>query len=53
MRSHRVKVTIFCNVCGERYTLRGKKSQDGKITTGFKRCICNNDNDFRIIEQSD
>lgn len=43
----RVKVTIRCNRCGERFILRGRKEK-GKIDTGFKQCICNNANDFDI-----
>jgi len=43
----RVKVTIRCNLCGERFVLKGRKEK-GKIDTGFKQCICNNENDFHI-----
>ncbi|WP_197035429.1 hypothetical protein [Paenibacillus sp. UNC451MF] len=45
--NERVKVTIRCNSCGERFILRGRKEK-GKIDTGFKQCICNNVNDFDI-----
>ncbi|WP_187116877.1 hypothetical protein [Rubeoparvulum massiliense] len=48
MRSQRYKVTIHCNVCGETYFLRGKKSKAGRVETGFKRCLCNNDQDLQV-----
>ncbi len=47
MSTSRVKVTIRCRQCGERFVLRGKKEK-GKIDTGFKQCICNNERDFDI-----
>ncbi|MFD1955758.1 hypothetical protein ACFSL6_16710 [Paenibacillus thailandensis] len=40
MDKERVKVTIRCNVCGEKYVLRGRRD-NGKIDTGFRQCICN------------
>lgn len=43
----RVKVTIRCKSCGERFILKGRKEK-GRIDTGFKQCICNNDTDFEI-----
>lgn len=43
----RVKVIIRCNLCGEKFILKGRKEK-GKIDTGFKQCICNNDHDFEI-----
>lgn len=46
----RVKVTIRCKRCGERFVLRGKKDH-GRLQTGFKQCLCNNDRDFDITEQ--
>lgn len=45
--NERVKVTIRCNWCGERFILKGKRDK-GKIDTGFKQCLCNNENDFDI-----
>jgi DNA-directed RNA polymerase subunit RPC12/RpoP len=45
--NHRVKVVIRCNQCGERFILRGKKEKN-RIETGFKQCLCNNENDFHI-----
>ncbi|MCC2684580.1 MAG: hypothetical protein K0R75_1479 [Paenibacillaceae bacterium] len=49
---NRVKVTIRCKRCGERFILRGRREK-GKINTGFKQCICDNSNDFDIqIEDS-
>ena len=45
----RLKVTIRCKRCGERFILRGKKEK-GKVETGFKQCLCNNESDFDIEE---
>jgi hypothetical protein len=47
MSNARVKVTIRCQHCGERFTLRGKRDK-GRIETGFKQCLCNNESDFEI-----
>ena len=47
----RSKVTIRCNVCGERFTLRGRKGPEGRVETGFKQCLCDNDRHFDIIEE--
>ena len=46
----RVKVIIRCNECGEKYILRGRKEK-GKVKTGFKQCLCNNDKNFEIHEE--
>jgi len=43
----RVKVTIRCRRCGERFILRGRRDRD-KIETGFKQCVCENSNDLDI-----
>ncbi|MCD1260191.1 hypothetical protein B5M42_015370 [Paenibacillus athensensis] len=43
----RVKVTIRCKQCGERFVLKGKKEK-GKIDTGFRQCICSNEHDFEM-----
>ncbi|WP_168928302.1 hypothetical protein [Paenibacillus ginsengarvi] len=43
----RVKVSIRCLRCGERFVLRGKEEK-GRIETGFKMCLCNNQVDFEI-----
>lgn len=51
MIEHRIKVIINCKRCGEKYTLRGKKSKD-KIETGFKRCVCDNEQDFDMITEN-
>ncbi|QHW30211.1 hypothetical protein GZH47_04705 [Paenibacillus rhizovicinus] len=45
----RVKVTIRCNHCGEKFVLRGRREKD-RIDTGFKQCLCNNIQDFDIEE---
>ncbi|MGG1313496.1 MULTISPECIES: hypothetical protein [Cohnella] len=50
MSTERVKVVIRCKQCGERYVLRGRKER-GRIDTGFKQCICNNTDEFEIIEE--
>ncbi|NIK77558.1 hypothetical protein FHS15_002694 [Paenibacillus castaneae] len=51
MEALRVKVTIRCNVCGEKFVLRGSRDK-GSIETGFKQCICSNSNDLEIEEHS-
>lgn len=45
----RKKIKLQCQRCGEIYILRGKKDKSGHIDTGLKRCICDNENDFRIL----
>ncbi|MFS1512320.1 hypothetical protein VQL36_07800 [Chengkuizengella sp. SCS-71B] len=44
---YRVKVTIRCQSCGERYILKGRRAE-GKVDTGFKKCLCNNDSNFEV-----
>lgn len=46
----RVKVTIICKACGEKYILRGRR-HGGKLETGFKQCLCNNAENFEILEE--
>ncbi|MBO8170670.1 MAG: hypothetical protein H0Z33_02145 [Bacillaceae bacterium] len=48
MKQDRYKVTITCEKCGERFTLRAKKGKSGSVQTGFKRCLCDNEQDFHI-----
>ncbi|RRJ54977.1 hypothetical protein EHV15_36015 [Paenibacillus oralis] len=43
----KVKVKIKCNNCGEKYTFRGIHTGE-HIETGFKKCICGNEDDFAI-----
>jgi len=43
----RVKVTIRCKHCGERFILKGRKEKD-RVDTGFKQCVCDNAKDFDI-----
>lgn len=45
----RVKVRIHCKRCGENFVLRGIRSK-GKLETGFKRCLCDNDRELDILE---
>jgi DNA-directed RNA polymerase subunit RPC12/RpoP len=47
MSASRIKVKIRCKHCGERFILRGKREK-GKVETGFKQCVCNNENEFDI-----
>jgi DNA-directed RNA polymerase subunit RPC12/RpoP len=47
MTANRVKVSIRCRKCGERYILKGRRDKD-RIDTGFKQCVCNNEKDFDI-----
>ncbi len=46
--NQRVKVHIRCRKCGESFILRGVRDQRGHIETGFKRCLCDNEEDFDI-----
>ncbi|MEB3102798.1 hypothetical protein [Ferviditalea candida] len=48
--TQRVKVQIRCKRCGERFVLKGKRER-GKLDTGFKQCLCDNDTDFDISEE--
>ncbi len=49
--SQRLKVTIRCNRCHEKFILRGRKER-GKVDTGFKMCLCSNAEDFEIEEEA-
>jgi ribosomal protein L37E len=49
MVMNRVKVTIRCRRCGEKYILRGRK-EHGRIDTGFKQCLCNNTHELDMKE---
>ncbi len=51
MDNARIKVTIRCNVCGEKFVLRGRKEK-GSVETGFRQCICNNSSDLDIEEHA-
>jgi hypothetical protein len=46
--NQRVKVHIRCRKCGETFILRGVRDPKGNIETGFKRCLCDNEDDFDI-----
>ncbi|UFJ42810.1 hypothetical protein LOK74_10085 [Brevibacillus humidisoli] len=50
-KQDRTKVIIRCKLCGERYTLRGRRGTQGLVETGFKQCLCDNDQDFEVEEQ--
>ncbi|SFJ57435.1 hypothetical protein [Thermoflavimicrobium dichotomicum] len=45
--NERMMVTIRCLRCGERFILKGRVKR-GRIETGFKRCLCDNESDFEI-----
>ncbi len=47
--SSRVKVRIRCRKCGENFVLKGVRSK-GRIDTGFRRCLCDNDRDLDVEE---
>lgn len=47
MSKPRVRVIMHCNLCGERYSLRGKREK-GKLQTGFKQCLCGNESLFDV-----
>jgi hypothetical protein len=44
--ANRIKVHIQCLRCGETFILRGEKDAKGRIDTGFKRCLCSNEDEF-------
>ncbi|MCL6625044.1 MAG: hypothetical protein K6T63_01570 [Alicyclobacillus herbarius] len=48
LTNQRVKVHIRCRKCGETFILRGVRDAKGRIETGFKRCLCDNEDDFDI-----
>ncbi len=50
MGKERFRVTIHCNQCGEQFTLKGRK-KNGRVVTGFRRCLCDNEDDFTIEEE--
>jgi DNA-directed RNA polymerase subunit RPC12/RpoP len=43
-------VNIQCNHCGEKFVLKGRWKK-GKIETGFKRCLCDNQDSFDIFQE--
>jgi DNA-directed RNA polymerase subunit RPC12/RpoP len=43
-------VNIECNQCGERFVLKGKMKK-GRIETGFKKCLCDNQDEFDISQE--
>lgn len=47
-QKQRYKVTVRCQECGEKFTLRGKENNEGNYETGFKRCVCGNEESFEI-----
>lgn len=53
MSSNRVIVRIHCKNCGERFTLRGRRNRKGKVETGFRRCLCDNDENFQITTEDE
>lgn len=48
MERERYKVMIQCKKCGERFILRGTMTEEGRIETGFRQCVCNNRESFNI-----
>jgi hypothetical protein len=44
---NRYLVKIRCRKCGEQFTLKGQMRK-GQVDTGFKRCLCDNEDDFDI-----
>ncbi|WP_176560161.1 hypothetical protein [Brevibacillus dissolubilis] len=51
LKNQRAKITIQCNICGEKFTLRGRRAPGGQVDTGFKQCLCDNDTQFHITEE--
>jgi formylmethanofuran dehydrogenase subunit E len=50
MTAARIKVSIRCKKCGERFVLRGKREK-GQVDTGFRQCVCSNEQDFDVEVQ--
>jgi len=48
MAERRYRIVIRCPVCGEKYILRGRRNEKGEYETGFKRCICGNEETLNI-----
>ncbi|WP_198507823.1 hypothetical protein [Bacillus sp. FJAT-45037] len=48
MVGERYQVVIRCPKCGEKYILRGKQNDEGGYETGFKQCVCGNNDDLKI-----
>ena len=46
--SGRVKIHIRCRKCGEVFILRGIRDIKGHVETGFRRCLCDNDQEFDV-----
>lgn len=44
----RYRIVIRCPECGEKYILRGRKNKEGKLETGFIRCVCGNADNLDI-----
>ncbi|MDQ0337768.1 hypothetical protein J2S00_000538 [Caldalkalibacillus uzonensis] len=54
MSKDKVRVRITCEVCGEQFTLRGRKNVDDRYYgTGFKRCLCDNERRFSVRPELD
>ncbi|MBU8907215.1 hypothetical protein [Desertibacillus haloalkaliphilus] len=48
MPDKRFRIVIRCSKCGEKYILRGRQNKEGGYDTGFKRCICGNEEQLRV-----
>ncbi|MCL7745883.1 MULTISPECIES: hypothetical protein [Halalkalibacter] len=48
MAEGRYRVVIRCPVCSEKYILRGSRNEKGEYETGFKRCVCGNEENLNI-----
>ncbi|ADC51107.1 MULTISPECIES: hypothetical protein [Alkalihalophilus] len=48
MVGERYRVIIRCPKCGEKYILRGKENDHGEYETGFKQCVCGNNDDLHV-----
>ncbi len=48
MTEERYRIVIRCQACGEKYILRGKRNEQGEYETGFKRCVCGNEEHLDI-----
>ncbi|MCM2674316.1 hypothetical protein [Alkalicoccobacillus plakortidis] len=48
MSEERYRIVIRCPDCKEKYILRGRLNENGEYETGFKRCVCGNEDRLNI-----
>ncbi|WP_170885527.1 hypothetical protein [Bacillus alkalicellulosilyticus] len=48
IEKERFRIVIRCTKCGEKYILRGRRKSGGGYETGFKRCVCGNEDQLKV-----